>query len=933
MLFVVRKKNFILLVILLVTAFQSFSQSLVTLNGKVINSRNEPIPGATIIITGASKKMAANVEGRFSFSLEAGKKYTLSVSSAGYNSKSLEDVEVKTGEDNTLTIVLETKSELGEVVVRSSVRKETTSALINLQRNNTAVSSGIAADLIRRTPDRTTGEVLKRVSGASIQDNKFVIVRGLSDRYNAAFINNAQLPSSEPDRKAFSFDVIPANMIDNIIINKTATPELTGEFAGGLIQVQTKDIPTKNFLSLGFNLGYNTNSTFKDFTSNARTGTDWLGFDDGTRKFPAAFPATPQEYRSLTTDQQVEKSKLFRDEVYAQQNKNALPIMTYNLSYGSARTLKNDAKLGFIASVVYRNAMLKYSVKRQFSQSDGLPIFSLTDEQNKYQTNIGALINITYSQKKNKISFKNIYNRFYEDNYFTRNGFNTGRNQDINFLSSFLNQRNFFSSQLEGDHQLGLGNMKFRWNTGYSLVTRDQPDLRTQQYTKSEGSNQSILDLDDSRRFWSTLQDHTVTAAGALTIPFQLFKQKQNFKIGGSTIVRFRDFKSRIFRYKETSQANFDENLVSLPYDQVFNSKNFGQNGFVLDDFTSNSDKYFGISAINSGFAMFDNKLTEKIRLVWGARVEFFEQYLSSKDVTAKRLNINTETWDVLPSVNLSYSINTKNNLRLAAFQTVARPEFREIAPFQFFDYESNYGVSGNPDLKRTKILNLDLRYEIYPAAGEAFTIGAFYKNFKDPIEFRLDPGSNADRRLYFYQNASNANTYGAELEIRKNLDFLNKGNKLLSNMTVFGNFTYLFSDVSFPDASSAGQSVSSNRPIQGQSPYLINAGAQYSSDKLFNLTLLYNKIGPRLALVGNGEFPDVYERPRNLLDFQLSKRILKKQGELKITFSDLLNNPIYLYENVSSGKEFTKGDRLFSAYKPGTTISIGFTYDFKLKK
>lgn len=928
-----RKMNFLLVMFLLIAVSPVFSQATAVLNGKVINSRNEPVPGATIIIDGSTKKSAANVEGRFTIVVEPGKKYTLKVSSAGYNTKSLEEVEVRSGEDNTITIVLETKSELGEVVVRSSVRKETTSALINLQRNNTAVSSGIAADLIRRTPDRTTGEVLKRVSGASIQDNKFVIVRGLSDRYNAAFINNAQLPSSEPDRKAFSFDVIPANMIDNIIINKTATPELTGEFAGGLIQVQTKDIPTKDFLSIGFQLGYNTNSTFKDFTSNERTKTDWLGFDDGTRSFPAGFPATPQEYRGLSTNDQIEKSKLFRDDVYAQQTRKALPIMTYNLSYGSARTLKNDAKLGFIASVVYRNAMMKYSVDRQFSQSDGLPIFSLTDEQNKYQTNIGALINITYSQKRNKISFKNIYNRFYEDNYFERNGFNTGRNQDINFLSSFLNQRNFFSSQLEGDHQLGLANMKFRWNAGYSLVTRDQPDLRTQQYTKSEGSDQNIIDLDDSRRFWSDLQDHTVTAAGALTIPFQLFSQKQNFKVGGSTIVRFRDFKSRIFRYKEASQASFDESLNTLPYDQIFSHSNFSTSGFVVDDFTSNSDEYFGISAINSGFAMFDNKLSEKVRLVWGARLEFFEQYLTSKDVTAKRLNINTETWDLLPSLNLTYSINTKNNIRFAAFQTVARPEFREIAPFQFFDYESNYGVSGNPDLKRTKIANLDLRYEIYPAAGEAFTLGVFYKNFKDPIEFRLDPGSNADRRLYFYQNASNANTYGAELEIRKNLDFLNKGNKVLANMTAFGNFTYLFSDVSFPDASSAGQAVSSNRPIQGQSPYLINAGLQYSSDKLFNMTLLYNKIGPRLALVGNSEFPDIYERPRNLLDFQLSKRILKKQAELKLTFSDILNNPIYLYENVGGSKEFNGNDRLFSSYKPGTTISIGFTYDFKLKK
>ena len=938
-----RKKNFFLVLILIVAGLQAFSQATVTMNGKVINSRNEPVPGATVIIEGTNRKTAANVEGRFSFILEAGKKYTLKVSSAGYNAKSLEEVEIKTGEDNTITIVLETKSELGEVVVRTSVRKETTSALINLQRNNTAVSSGIAADLIKRTPDRTTGEVLKRVSGASIQDNKFVIVRGLSDRYNAAFINNAQLPSSEPDRKAFSFDVIPANMIDNIIINKTATPELTGEFAGGLIQVQTKDVPTKNFLSLGFQFGFNTNSAFKDFTSNPRSSTDWLGFDDGTRKFPAAFPATPQEYRSLSTEQQLEKSRLFRDDVYAQNKTTALPVMTYNMAYGSAKTLKNDAKLGFIASVIYRNAMLKYTVQRQFFQTDGTPIFKLEDDQNRYQTNIGALINITYSQKNNKISFKNIFNRFYDDNYFTRSGFNSNRNQDINFYSSFLNQRSFYSGQLEGDHQLNIAKMKFRWNAGYSLVTRKQPDLRTQQYVKPSGSSIYEMDPDDTRRFWSDLQDHTVTASAALTIPYNMFGEKQNFKVGGSTIVRFRDFKSRIFRYVETSQANFNSDLAALPFDQIFRKENISQSGFKVEDFTNNQDKYFGISAINSGFAMFDNKLSEKIRFVWGARIEFFEQYLTTKNQQSKRIDLNTETWDVLPSVNLTWSLNNKNNLRFAAFQTVARPEFREVAPFAFFDYEANYGIVGNPDLKRTKINNLDLRYEIYPAAGEAFTIGAFYKNFKNPIEFRLDPGSNADRRLYFYQNATDANTYGAELEIRKNLNFLNKNSKFLGNMTAFGNFTYLFSDVSFPDETS-GQPINSNRPIQGQSPYLMNVGVQYTSEKMFNATLLYNIIGPRLALVGSTptkistgemqqEFPDIYERPRHLLDFQLSKRIMAKKGELKLTFSDILNNKIMLYENRGGSKEYNAGDRMFSSYTPGTTISIGFSYDFEFRK
>ncbi|MBO9635839.1 MAG: carboxypeptidase-like regulatory domain-containing protein, partial [Chitinophagaceae bacterium] len=242
----------------------------------MINSKNEALAGASVSVEGIARTIVADIEGRFSINLEAGKKYSLKVSSAGYNTKVLEDLEVKSNEDNNITVVLENKT-LEEVVVKSSVRKESTSALVNLQKNNTSLSSGIAADFIKRTPDRNTGEILKRVSGTSIQDNRFVIVRGLGDRYNTAFINGAQLPSSEPDKRSFSFDVIPANVVDNIIINKTATPDLTGEFAGGLVQVTTKDIPTKNFLTVGASMGYNTNSTFKDFYSNKRGSTDWMG--------------------------------------------------------------------------------------------------------------------------------------------------------------------------------------------------------------------------------------------------------------------------------------------------------------------------------------------------------------------------------------------------------------------------------------------------------------------------------------------------------------------------------------------------------------------------------------------------------------------------------------------------------------------------------
>ena len=281
------------MILLLTMPLISSAQS-VNVRGKIVNTKNEPVPGASIVIQETNKLVSANVEGEFSFPLEKGKRYSVLVSSTGYQSKSVEDIDPATLVDEPLVIVLEPKVTTGEsIVIRSTRRQESTIALLTFQRTSSSMSSGLAADFIRRTPDKNTGEVLKRVSGASIQDNRFVVVRGLSDRYNAAMLNTAQLPSSEPDRKAFSFDMFPAALVDNIIIHKTATPEFTGEFSGGLVQVNTRDIPTKDVLTVGVGVGYNNQSTFKPFTSNDRNQYDWLGFDDGTRRLPDSFPPMP----------------------------------------------------------------------------------------------------------------------------------------------------------------------------------------------------------------------------------------------------------------------------------------------------------------------------------------------------------------------------------------------------------------------------------------------------------------------------------------------------------------------------------------------------------------------------------------------------------------------------------------------------------------
>lgn len=918
--------------------YSTVQSQTVTLTGKIANQRNEVLNGVSVKISGAAGGTSTNAEGTYSLNLSTGKKYTLVISGVGYSSKTISDVEVFVNRDNILDIVLDAVSKnLDAVVVQSvSRRQENTNALLAFQKNNSALSSGLAADFIRRTPDKNTGEVLRRVSGTSIQDNKFVIVRGLSDRYNAAFINGAALPSSEPDKKAFSFDVIPSSLIDNIVINKTATPDITGEFAGGLVQIQTKDIPSKNELSIGVSFGFNTQSVFKDFTSNERGNTEFLGFNN-ERKLPAAYPRKYLDYASLSTSEKVAVSKSFNNKSYNEVNSTATPVQQYNLTWSNVKRFKNGGAFGSIIGLTYRNSKLIYDATKTLFEkgANSQYFFDYNDRQNKYSVNAGGIVNLAWTYKKHKIAFKNLFNQLLEDNYYTRTGINTENLQDVLLRSSVLNQRSLYSAQLEGTHDLSSKGIKLNWNLNYALNNKTQPDLRVQTYGKSIGVNEPYrinLRGINTNRFFSELQDKSYGYNASLSVPFQLGSHKQLLKLGGAGTVRLRDFKAFIFGYSEPTDAT----LNTLPYNEIFSEANIREGGYLINtDLQNPYDKYYGVSALSAGYIMLDNKLSDKLRFVWGSRFEYFEQFLkSNKAGTDKAQIIDNDKFDFLPSLNLTFSPNKKTNYRVAASRTVARPEFREIANFGFFDFELLASITGNENLKRSSIINADIRYEYYPKAGELISFGAFYKNFTDPIELRLNSGSVSTRRQYQFQNAEKANLYGIEAEFRKSLSFLTgNDNSFLRNLYFNGNVSVIFSEVSLGNLDADGNKLpATTRPLQGQSPYLINAGFQYDGEKGTNISLLYNRIGQRLSLVGNADFGDIYEKPRNLVDFQISQKVLKNKGEVRLTVSDILNQQFATYENRDSKKSYSaSSDKYFSTYRPGTTISIGFNYNFSL--
>lgn len=923
--------NISFLLSFLVISHAVFSQQTGKITGKVTDTKTgESLIGLTVKITGGTAGASTDVEGRYTLGNLTPGKYSLTFSYIGYQSKNITEIEVLAGKTTNLDVSVEEASSqaLDEVVITATIRQESISGLYAQQKNSVSISSGITSEQIRRTPDRNTSDVLKRVSGASIQDNKFVIIRGLADRYNTSILNNAVLPSSEPDRKAFSFDIIPSNLIDKIVVNKTASADLPGDFAGGVVQVITRDVPEENFLNATISFGYNSQSTFNDFTSNPRNKYDFFGFDDGSRKLPSGFPGSFQTYNPLSNAEKAKFSSQLKNS-YPQVSSMAIPSQNHQLTWGNKKDLKNGGSFGNVLSLSYRNSQNAAVAERRDYEFSGTPFYEYNEDIFKYNTNVGVLANFAFIKGGNKFAFKNIYNRSFEDNYTSRTGFTTDNIQDIRLNVSDLTEKSLLNSQLEGEHQIGKKQMKLSWNLNYARVERDQPDQRSIDYRRSLGSQEPFRLIDrNTRRLFSGLEEDTYSAQAAVTVPLKFFNRTTTMKAGLLKQYKQRDFNARIFNYLFVGPSVFEPSYSSLPVGEIFSAQNINENGYVLNDFTNNTDSYDANSDLNAGFLMFDNRFGEQFRLSFGARVEQFAQTLNAIDFSGQQVAAKQDNLDILPSANLTYSLNAKSNLRLSGSQTVSRPEFRELALFNYYDFISQTSVTGNPNLKRATITNADLRYELYPSAGETFTVSAFYKNFNDPIEQRVNSNSTPVVRGINFLNADQATSLGLELDIRKKLSFL--GDKeWLNNLTAFANASYIDSKV---------QGVGIDRPLQGQSPYLVNAGLQYFAPKSsITFTSVYNRIGQRIFLVGYQGYPDIYENARDVLDLQISKRVLKSQAEIKLNVGDVLNQSTVFYQNNEGNSKMAyEGagiDRMINSSRLGSNVSLSFSYNLGLGK
>lgn len=925
------------MVALTLCAGNLFAQSTGRIAGKVFDQKtNETLIGATVSIQGTTKGAATNVEGHYVLTaLEPGK-YTVLVRYIGYQAKSVSDIVVKAGEATNLDITLSasTTNALGEVVIKATYRQASVGALYARQKNSVQVSDGISSDIIRRSPDRNTGDVLKRIGGTSVQDGKFVVIRGLAERYNNNLLNGSVLPSSEPDKKAFSYDIIPASLIDNIVIYKTATPDLPGDFAGGAINTITKDIPDSKFTEATFSLGYNSKATFKnDFIDGQPNGKyDFLGFLDNSRKLPPVYADNKSIYTSGTTNnQKIAIAQQFPN-TFGSKIITTIPNISLQFVTGNSKVFKNESRLGYNFALNYSTGYKASTGNRtQYNASapDQLPPYSF--DRNIYSSTrtLGGLFSLGYTFDKTKLVFRNLFNNDFSKDYEqTSNALVRGAEDDnpthYRGFSSEVTQNGVLSSVLEGQHTIGERKIIVDWAGSYGLSYRNQPDQRVvtifynpdgSEYLSFPGENSPMSNT--LGRIYSKLTENIYSGKVNVTYPFKWLNQAQKIKAGGLYTHRNRDFTIDALGYVDIIGNGTQIQLTGTNgIDNAFSAQSIADNRIALSRLDLQSTDYIGTANLGSGYLMLDNKFTDKLHLVWGARLERYQQQINA---TGKPIQNYVNT-DVLPSANLSYALTEKSNFRASFYKSVNRPEFRELADFRYFDYQNNFNISGNKNLVRSTISNADLRYEIFPSAGEIISVSAFYKKFINPIE-----QVNLDNDVLSYDNAVSAEDFGAEVELRKKLNFINDAG-FFKNLTFYVNASYINAKVKFKNREEA------KTPLQGQSPYLINAGLLYAPENgSFTFNVLYNRIGERLKFRGTDIHTDIYEKPRDVIDFQVSKRITKR-AELKLTLSDILAQSNAWYYNFGDVKKTAYNaatDKIFQNRFNGFTSNLSFKYNF----
>ena len=945
-----------------------------SISGTVVDSESgETLIGVNVVLEGTLKGTATDIDGKYALkSVEPGI-YTLIVSYISFTTQRITGVEIKAGETVQMDIILNPETEfLDEIVVTAEVVLDNEAGLLKQRQKSISFSDAISAESIARSGAGDAAGVLTKVVGASVVGGKYVYVRGLGERYSSTHMNGIELPTADPDKKAFQLDLIPSSLIENVVTLKTFTPDKPGNFSGGLVDVTTKDFPEERTFEFSISSAYNSQNAFQDGLLGERSGTDWLGYDDGQRNVPGFMQDlrdSGTEIPTLSSGDNIgsDESRVLNKASQAFNNE-MVPINTslpmdygFGLSFGD-QSETAIGKLGYSVSLTYSRSIDNYesgSIGRYLLVGETATTDVLSAERlyadTKTDDNVdwGSLVNLAYIPHNNhKFNFS----------YFrTQSGTHTGRlvtgfwdeartaNQISNVLS--YQERSLQAMFLTGKSVFNQFNeITVEWKLSQTDNSMETPDLRyfllQSENSQIAGSDTTLFSNPSSlyprpSRFFRDLNETGNSAILDLTIPIL-----KNSKIKTGL---FYDSKERDFNESRYDIFDHEYGIRDAEGD-VF--KFFGTQGIIdstvtgrgqgydygtyVQDGTDVRNSYTAESNISAYYGMVDLFITDELRFIGGARVENTDITATSDDsvlaTTPNQITPDNPTgkgfqgvgrldnMDLLPSLSLVYSFSDKLNLRTAYTKTLARPTVRELMPLITFDFAGDFLFQGNPNLERTLITNYDFRLEYFTSPGEIIAVSVFYKDLENPMErvIRNDIGNNATS----IQNVPAGRVQGVEFEIRKNLGFINEKTE---DFNFAGNFTRVHSEVDIADIEldfirAANPSASSTRQLFGQSPYIINLDLQYQNQKGLSSNLSFNRFGDRLSLATGNATPNVFERAYNTLNWNINYQFTNK-----ISFGVKINN--LLNPDIVQSYKFNGEEYIFQSYQQGVTFNTSLKY------
>jgi hypothetical protein len=905
--------------------------------GRVVDaSSGEGMIEAQVSIVGSGQRTLTDLDGNFALKLPPG---TYSVRSFYelFEPQRVDNIVVAPGKVARIEIVLgqpESAAPQEEFVVTARADRATDATQLQLRRESAVVRDAISAQEIGRSGSNNAADAIRRVVSATVDPSNRLIVRGLGSRYTRVLLHGFRIPSTDPDDPGVELDLFPAGVLSNLAVLKTFTPDLPGDFAGGIMQVETRDFPKDFLLQTSFSLSANTEATFRPVLDYEGGKLDWLGFDDGARKLPEPFPsdrvtsvpsiARPMPYSA----EQTASIGRSLDDTWAISQPTALPNIAAGIVAGD--TVQVGGKdLGYLAAFGYQyrtdRRVSKVVLGPGFTNAEGKAdidasqAFRFTDERGRRVASWGALGTLNYQlSARSDLTLTSLWSQSGSDetNYAsgTTDGFVAYAQRRLRWL-----QREMWFAQVRGEHRElpALHDLTIDWNVSVARAARDEPDTRVVRYQGGTGSEPLAWSVGgrSPARYFSGLEEWTIGAQLDLTLPIV---RALKAKAGGQTRHSYSDFQQR--RFTLEPGPGFRSDLSLLPPNELFATGNIGPI-LIFEENTDEADGYRANSGLFAGYAMLEVIPFKPLRLIGGLRVESFRQALDVRSPTAiteDPSKVKNDSLDLLPGGALVYELRDGMFLRASYGYTVNRPLFRQLAPFPYLDDIRGITATGSPFLESSRIHNGDLRWELFPSATEVLAVTGFYKQFIDPIE----PYSGAS--ITNWQNAKSARNIGAELETRLGFERLHAS---LDGLSAGFNLTYVYSRIELDRFITlpGGEQIeiantTSKRPLAGQSPYVINLSLGFSDPASgSSIFAYYNVAGKRIDLVGATPQPDVYEQPFHSLDI-IGTYSLTRSWSLRFTGKNLLFREL----------RYTQGSITRESFRPGTIISLGAAWNYE---